>query len=150
MRKIIYITIAATLLTIGFTGCRFAPSQDMGDTVAASVFAPIDTAALNKARLKKAQQMMKDSIGIYYIGDGSNREQLQLVSYPSRRDTLMIGKAKKINVKGSADFGRITRATFVKLETGDSIVTSLEEVTFQAHTTLNTEKQGAKDKKNKE
>ncbi len=55
------------------SSCKMAPKQDPGDTVAASVFAPIDTVALHrKQRAEKARLAnAKDSIGIYYIGPGS-------------------------------------------------------------------------------
>lgn len=42
--------VGLTLLTTVPTSCRMAPKDDPGDTVAASVFAPIDTALLNKKK----------------------------------------------------------------------------------------------------
>ena len=50
MRKLLlfaYICAAAIGVT---TGCRFAHEEPLGDTVAASVFAPKDTAAINKKK----------------------------------------------------------------------------------------------------
>ena len=54
------------------SSCKMAPKDDPGDTVAASVFAPVDTAALHrKQRAEKARLAhAKDSIGIFYIGAG--------------------------------------------------------------------------------
>ena len=93
MKKLLYfaaVVIAATASVSTATSCKFAPSQNDGDTVAASEFYPEDTSALHAKKMAriKAQKAMTDSVGIYYIGSGSSKEKLQLVSYPSRRDTL--------------------------------------------------------------
>ncbi len=112
-----------------FTSCKMAPKQDPGDTVAASVFAPIDTAALHRkqraeqARLRNA----KDSINIFYIGAGSTDKKIQLISYPSQRDTLTYSKARHMKRSGSTDAGHIVRVKFY-VSRGDSLVQGLEEV----------------------
>ena len=101
MKSILF--IAACIVAAGFalTSCRFASSPNLGDTVAASVFEPADTALINKkARAKAADTtFVADSVGLYYIGSGSTREFIQLVSYPSRRDTTVYGKTRHIRVE---------------------------------------------------
>ena len=80
--------IAACIVAMGFAvaSCRFAPSPKLGDTVASSVFEPADTGLINKkTRAKVADTtIVADSVGLYYIGSGSTKQFLQLVSYPSR------------------------------------------------------------------
>ena len=75
-------------------------------------------------------QSAVDSTDIYFIGEGSSRQLLQLISYPSKRDTITFSKARHIKVKGSADFGRVVRIGFYRLPSGDSIVKTVEEVKF--------------------
>ena len=84
------------------SSCKMAPKDDPGDTVAASVFAPVDTAALHrKQRAEKARLAnAKDSIGIYYIGPGST------------------------------DIGHVVRVKFY-VSKGDSLVQGLEEIKKQ-------------------
>lgn len=116
--------MAATVFT---TSCRkLHREEDMGDTVAASMFEPADTHVVKTAKSKKAA-VVKDSANLYYIGFGSTHELLQLVSYPSRRDTLAFGKARRLRVNGSADYDHIVRPTFFVLKSGDSIVSRLDE-----------------------
>ena len=108
MKKLLYfaaVVIAATASVSTATSCKFAPSQNDGDTVAASEFYPEDTSALHAKKMAriKAQKSMTDSVVIYYIGSESSKEKLQLVSYPSRRDTFEYGKTRRIKVKGCAD-----------------------------------------------
>lgn len=86
------------------------------------------TAAKRKHAAAKAAAIVKDSADIYYVGDGSNRQFLQLVSYPSKRDTLVYGKTRHVKVKGSADFGRVVRVRFYLLNGTDSLVSGVEEV----------------------
>ena len=87
MKKILYFvaTLAATsfITTMG-TSCKFAPDQHDGDTVAASEFYPEDTAAIHAKKTAKlaATKAIKDSVGIYYIGSGSTKDIIQLISYP--------------------------------------------------------------------
>ena len=84
---------ATTLITTTSTSCKFAPDQHDGDTVAASEFYPEDTSAIHAKKMAKmaAIKAGKDSVGIYYIGSGSTKDMIQLVSYPSRRDTMIFG-----------------------------------------------------------
>lgn len=105
MKKILFIVplLAILFMASAMTGCRFAKSYEDGDTVAASVFEPEDTtiaAAKRRHAAAKAAAIVKDSADIYYVGDGSNRQFLQLVSYPSKRDTLVYGKTRHVKVKG--------------------------------------------------
>ena len=130
MRKILYLLFLATAVGLFPTACKMAPSNDPGDTVAASVFAPLDTAAINRRARAKAAKLAnaKDSVGIFYIGSGSTKQRLQLVSYPSRRDTLEYGKARHLKRSGSTDVGHVVRVTFW-VSKGDSLVKSVEEQT---------------------
>ena len=82
MKKLLYFAafvIAATTSLSTTTSCKFAPSQNDGDTVAASEFYPEDTTGLyaKKMARKAAQKAIVDSVGIYYIGSGSSKERLQ-------------------------------------------------------------------------
>lgn len=119
------------IASVSTTGCRMAPKDEPGDTVAAYVFAPVDTAALNRkareAAAKKAA-MVKDSTDIFYVGDGSTKEMLQLVSYPSRRDTMEYGKTGHCKKKGNADYGHVVRIQLWVSERGDTLVKSIEEI----------------------
>lgn len=133
MKKLLYfvaIIVATTTITTT-TSCKFAPSQDNGDTVAASEFYPEDTTALHAKKVAKkavAQKAIIDSIGMYYIGSGSTKDRIQLVSYPSRRDTLEYGKTRHVKVKGSADIDHVVRVEFYLLNGKDSLVKYVEEV----------------------
>lgn len=113
-------------------GCRISPSCDDGDTVAACEFKPEETAAKAQAvRAAQAKQtVVRDSVGIYYIGDGSTRTHLQLVSYPSRHDTVVYAKTLHVWVKGSAAFGSVVRVQFYLLNGRDSLVRAVEELTL--------------------
>ena len=133
MKKILLALSSLVLTTaIGtLTGCRFAPSYTDGDTVAASEFEPADTSAvgcMKKNTLKKTAVQVVDSVGIYYVGTGSTRQFLQLVSYPSKRDTLVYGKTRHVKVKGSADFNNVVRVKFYLLNGKDSLVSAVEQV----------------------
>lgn len=122
---------ATTLITTTSTSCKFAPDQHDGDTVAASEFYPEDTAAIH-AKKKKAKMAAvkagKDSVGIYYIGSGSTKDIIQLVSYPSRRDTMIFGKTRHVKVKGNADINHVVRVDYYLLNGKDSLVKYVEEV----------------------
>ena len=123
--------IATTFITTT-TSCKFAPDQNNGDTVAASEFYPEDTAALHAKKTAKtaaAQKAIVDSVGMYYIGSGSTKEHIELVSYPSRRDTLIYGKTRHVKVKGCADIDHVVRVQFYLLNGTDSLVKYVEEVT---------------------
>ncbi len=116
--------------TFAATSCRMATKPQLGDTVDAKVFEPEDTAAINKAARAKAKALAaaKDSVDIYYIGTGSTATTVQLVSYPSRRDTALYAKGRHIKVDGNADFGHVVRARFWVSDRGDTLVTRLEEI----------------------
>ncbi len=129
MRKILFLPFLVAAVGLFPTACKMAPADNPGDTVAAYVFAPLDTAAINRKARAKAAKLAhaKDSVDIFYIGSGSTKERLQLVSYPSRRDTLEYGKTRHLKRSGSTDVGCIVRVAFWVSEGGDSLVKSVEE-----------------------
>ncbi len=131
MKKLLYIFLGFMAGGLVTTSCRYAPSDNPGDTVAASVFEPYepDTNAVGKTKKKNAG-IVKDSTDVFFVGDGSERHRLQLVSYPSKRDTLLYYKARHLKTKGNADYGHVVRVGFHVLKTGDSIVNKVEEVKF--------------------
>jgi len=134
MKKILYFVaafVAATTSITTTTCCKFAPDQNDGDTVAASEFYPEDTAAAHAKKLAKnaAKKSIVDSVGMYYVGSGSTKDKIQLVSYPSRRDTLLYSKTRHVKVKGSADINHVVRVDFYLLNGKDSLVKYVEEVT---------------------
>lgn len=134
MRKILFLLPPIVLaLVVGMlTSCRFATSHKDGDTIAASEFEPADTSLVSKRQVKgtlnHVAQNIVDSTDIFYVGTGSTRQFLQLVSYPSKRDTLVYGKTLHIKVKGSADFNSIVRVKFYLLNGKDSLVSAVEQV----------------------
>lgn len=137
MKKILFIMPVALLaMMIGTTvvSC-FAPSYKDGDTVAASVFEPADTILLSKKKvpdsLRQTSSSIIDSVDIFYVGTGSTRKFLQLVSYPSKRDTLVYGKTRHIKVIGSADVNNIVRVKFYLLDGKDSLVSSVEQLCME-------------------
>jgi hypothetical protein len=105
-----------------------APSTNLGDTVEAKYFEPYDTVNHDTTAAKKLQAIIEDSLDIYVIGPGSTASQVQLLSYPSCRDTMIYTKGRHIKVTGNADFYHIVRAKFRISETGDTLVTHLEEM----------------------
>ena len=116
MKKILYFVAAlaaASFITTMGTSCKFAPDQHDGDTVAASEFYPIDTSAAHAKKMAK----------IAAIKNG-----IELVSYPSRRDTMMYSKTRHIKVKGNADINHVVRVDFYLLNGKDSLVKYVEEV----------------------
>jgi hypothetical protein len=130
MKKIFIFVISCIAAMTVSTSCKMAPSDNPGDTVAASVFEPVDT-SVHAAKSKNDTtniKNIKDSINIFFVGDGSTKHNLQLVSYPSKRDTATYYKGKHLKVTGNADFGHVVRIGFYHLPTGDSIVTSVTEV----------------------
>ncbi len=137
MKKILFFVaaLAATsfITTIG-TSCMFAPDQNDGDTVAASEFYPIDTSAAHAKKMAKIAAIKngKDSVGIYYVGSNSTKDLIELVSelvsYPSRRDTMMYSKTRHIKVKGNADINHVVRVDFYLHNGKDSLVKYVEEV----------------------
>lgn len=133
MKKLILV-LPAMLLAVALgmtTSCHFAQQYHDGDTVAASVFEPEDTSAAavhKRDTVNKAQAVVVDSVGMYYVGTGSTKQFLQLVSYPSKRDTLVYGKTRHVKVKGSADFNNVVRVKFYLLNGKDSLVSAVEQV----------------------
>ena len=67
-------------------------------------------------------------MGIYYIGSGSTKDIIQLVSYPSRRDTMIYSKTRHVKVKGNADINHVVRVDYYLLNSKDSLVKYVEEV----------------------
>ena len=126
---------ATTFITTTSTSCKFAPDQHDGDTVAASEFYPIDTSAIHAKKMAKmaAIKAGKDSVGIYYIGSGSTKDIIQLVSYPSRRDTMIYSKTRHIKVKGNADINHVVRVDYYLLNGKDSLVKYVEEVELKTN-----------------
>ncbi len=137
MKKLILTIALFTFLSLylfTFSSCRMSPKDEPGDTVAASVFAPIDTAALNrKARAARKQAPVKDSTDIFYVGEASTTSELQLVSYPSRRDTIVYGKTRHLKRSGNTDFGHIVRIKLWISATGDTLVQRIDELEPQTH-----------------
>lgn len=112
--------------------CKFAPSSDMGDTVTAAVFAPIDKTVLAKDTIKQKNNV-PDSTDVFIIGDGSTRRLLQLISYPSQRDTMMFGKKRPLKIKGSTQFGSVVRVGFVFGKDSVKLVKTIEEIKPTKH-----------------
>ena len=137
MRKLFFSSLLSIMCGMGaslFSSCKMAPKQDPGDTVAASVFAPVDTAALH--RKQQAEKVRptnaKDSSDIFYIGSGSTDKRIQLISYPSQRDTFTYSKARHLKCSGNTDAGHVVRVKFY-ISKGDSLVQGLEEVAKSLH-----------------
>lgn len=132
MKKLLYFVaiLFATSIVTTTTSCKFAPNENDGDTVAASVFYPEDTTTHAKKQSKNAsaQKAIVDSVGMYYVGSGSTKDRIQLVSYPSRRDTLLYSKTRHVKVKGNADIDHVVRVDFYLLNGKDSLVKYVEEV----------------------
>lgn len=125
MRKILYLCIPVIAFSLMTTSCRMAPKEELGDTVAAKVFEPIDTAALHRKQAAKMKNI-KDSTDIFYVGPATDQKSLQLISYPSRRDTLTMGRTRHIKRYGSTDVGNIVRiALWTKGK--DTLVSRIEE-----------------------
>lgn len=127
MKKLLifaYICVIAIGIT---TGCRFAKEEPLGDTVAASVFAPADTSTIKVKKKVAKMAVVKDSTDIFIIGAGSDKHYLQLISYPSQRDTFRYGKTAHIRVEGCADIGRIVKVSYYLLPSGDSLVSKVVE-----------------------
>ena len=75
----------------------------------------------------------KDSVGIYYVGSNSTKDLIELVSYPSRRDTMMYSKTRHIKVKGNADINHVVRVDFYLHNGKDSLVKYVEEVELKTN-----------------
>lgn len=129
MRKLLFIPFLLIAVQAILVSCRMAPNQDNGDTVAAKDFYPPDTAALRKAAAKdSAAQAVHDSTDIFVIGPASTRHEVQLLSYPSRRDSTLYAKSRHIRVRGNADVGHVVRAVFSTTPKGDTLVTRITEL----------------------
>ena len=137
MRKILLVlpSLLVVMIASVVESCRFAPSANDGDTVAASVFEPADTSVAVRGKIADSlagkRIRVADSVGIYYVGTGSTKQFLQLVSYPSRRDTLVYGKTRHVKVKGSADYNNVVRVKFYLLNGKDSLVSAVEQVVME-------------------
>lgn len=136
MKKLLLVLfLLAGIMVIGAMGsCRFAESYRDGDTVASSEFEPADTSAILRGKqdtVPDKSVQAADSVGVYYVGTGSTKQFLQLVSYPSRRDTLVYGKTRHVKVKGSADFNNLVRVRFYILNGKDSLVCAVEQVAVE-------------------
>ena len=138
MKKILYFVAAiaaTTLITTTGTSCKFASEQQDGDTVAANEFYPEDTSSAHAKKMAKKtaeQAAIMDSTDIFYIGSGSTKDIIQLVSYPSRRDTFIYSKTLHIKVKGNADINHVVRVDYYLLNGKDSLVKYVEEVKLDA------------------
>lgn len=127
MKRILLFLAVPVAAAMATTSCRMAPSNDLGDTVAAKVFEPVDTTGRAALAKQQPKTSVKDSSGVYFIGEGSTATRVQLVSYPSRRDTAIYTKGKHIRVTGNADYGHVVRAKLWISDRGDTLVTRLEE-----------------------
>lgn len=129
----------ATLLLLPVTSaffagsCRMAPKDNPGDTVASAEFYPPDTTQINRHRKSDSTAVAQraDSTDIFYVGEGSTRRELQLVSYPSRRDTVVRFKARHIRVEGRADVGSVVRITLWASHRGDTVVKEVKVIPAQ-------------------
>ena len=128
MKKLLLLSFTVIAIMLASHSCRMAPSRDLGDTVSAKVFEPIDTTG--RALLAKKNDTTKviDSTDIFFIGKGSNRSEVQLVSYPSRRDTTTCYKSRHLKVVGNADYNHVVRAKFWVSNNCDTLITRLEEI----------------------
>lgn len=125
MRKILYLCMPVFAFSLMTTSCRMAPKEELGDTVAAKVFEPIDTAALHRKQAAKMKNI-KDSADIFYVGPATDQKSLQLISYPSRRDTLTMGRTRHIKRSGSTNIGNIVRIALWTKDK-DTLVSRIEE-----------------------
>ena len=134
MKKILYFVAAiaaTTLITTTGTSCKFAPEQQDGDTVAASEFYPEDTSSAHAKKMAKKTAepaAIVDSTDIFLVGSGSNKDLIQLASYPSRRDTFIYTKTLHVRVKGNADYNHLVKVDYYLLNGKDSMVKYIEEV----------------------
>ena len=133
------VILQATLLLLPVTSaffagsCRMAPKDNPGDTVASAEFYPPDTTQINRHRKPDSTAVAQraDSTDIFYVGEGSTRRELQLVSYPSRRDTVVRFKARHIRVEGRADVGSVVRITLWASHRGDTVVKEVKVIPAQ-------------------
>lgn len=139
MRKLLLFAVVLVTASVCSVSCRMAPNEQLGDTLAASVFEPEDTmkgrevvevepdsAALEEAA--RALASIVDSTDIFVVGAETNRQWIQLLSYPSRRDTTLFGKGQHFKATGSTEPGTVVRVKFFALPSGTRIVTRTEQV----------------------
>ena len=130
------VILQATLLLLPVTSalfagsCRMAPKDNPGDTVASAEFYPPDTTQINRHRRADSTVVTQrpDSTDLFYVGEGSTRRELQLVSYPSRRDTVVRYKARHIRVEGRADVGSVVRIKLWASYRGDTVVKEVKVI----------------------
>jgi len=134
MRRIVPLFFVALVVTLLAASCRMAPSQELGDTVAAIRFYPPDTAAIN-ARARAAHRdsiermaHIKDAVDTFVIAEGSDKQHLVLLSYPTHRDTLSRARTAHIRVTGRADIGAVAHIGWYVTPRGDSLVSSVTVV----------------------
>ena len=133
------VILQATLLLLPVTSaffagsCRMAPKDNPGDTVASAEFYPPDTTQINRHRKSDSTAVAQraDSTDVFYVGEGSTRRELQLVSYPSRRDTVVRFKARHIRVEGRADVGSVVRIKLWASHRGDTVVKEVKVIPAQ-------------------
>lgn len=138
MRKLLFFAIAVIFASMVSVSCRMAPNEQLGDTLAASVFEPEDTttavvavAEPDSAALEEVAQALAsivDSTDVFVVGAETNRQWIQLLSYPSRRDTTLYGKGQHFKATGSTEPGTVVRVKFYALPSGTRIVTRTEQV----------------------
>lgn len=63
MRKVLFFALSILLSAVISTACRFAPKEETGDTVAASVFEPHDPVPVKTAP-KVDSTAVKDSVEV--------------------------------------------------------------------------------------
>ena len=130
------VILQATLLLLPVTSalfagsCRMAPKDNPGDTVASAEFYPPDTTQINRHRKPDSTAVAQraDSTDVFYVGEGSTRRELQLVSYPSRCDTVVRYKARHIRVEGRADVGSVVRIKLWASHRGDTVVKEVKVI----------------------
>lgn len=73
--KKLFLFVSALIVSTSVTmSCKFAKEDNPGDTVAASVFEPYEPKAKpDTATAAIVASSTKDSVGIYYIGEGSGK-----------------------------------------------------------------------------
>lgn len=132
MRQLLICLSFLIVLPFFSVSCKMAPKDEPGDTVAASVFNPVDTAALNrKARKHVTAVPVKDSTDIFYMGEGNAQRQLLLISYPSRRDTVHYVTTRHFKTTGNTEPGRAVRIKLWISDSGDTLVSRAEEFVAQ-------------------
>ncbi len=138
MKKILYFVAAiaaTTLITTTGTSCKLGGVELVGVTGGACVFFAEDSSSGHGKKMAKKpaeQAAIVDSTDIFYIGSGSTKDIIQLVSYPSRRDTFIYSKTLHIKVKGNADINHVVRVDYYLLNGKDSLVKYVEEVKLDA------------------